>query len=1028
MMQKGQLGENKGSFWRRDRFIRVGVTALFFLATTLVQTHFDIENWTSNGLFSMFDYMLLPAILLSGLCGSVPAMISYVVLFLVGYFRDGEFAYAITIVLIVEIWGYYFVLRGHARSLRRTLLTFVSMTIVAGPMWGLMMLVLNARGYADFSWSYNFNYTLRVAPEIFLALGIIYLVLNVIPEQYRQYFYMGGLYRKDEAGQKRMVRSVISKRVLAIILAEGIMLGVAAAVFANQLIPDIRDNVSTQQGSGILSDFMEDNRGGPGNTESQETHGESNTSTTVGEETTATSAESEATEGLTEEQAQQVRFLLNNKGIAFDAKLILLIISVAVPFMVLANYYAQHYIAGPVTSLSKKLGEFTAADLEQKESMLEELQAIEIHSKDEIGELYKSVYEMAVSITSYVDQVKREQKLQEDLRVAQKSAETKAAFLSNVSHELRTPINAVLGMDEMILRESSEPEIIGYAVDIQNASRSLLGLVNDILDSSKLESGKMEIIPVQYDLASSINDLINMVSAKAADKHLKLDVMVNEQMPHLLYGDEIRIKQVILNILTNAVKYTEEGSVTMTFDYEKTSEDGMDLLVHVKDTGIGIKEEDIRKLFSRFERIEEERNRNIEGTGLGMSIVKQLLDLMDTHLDVESVYGEGSDFSFRLHQQVVKWDAIGNFTEMYERTKRQNTGYKESFRAPMARLLVVDDTPMNLTVVKGLLKRTQVQIDTAESGFETLDLVKKIKYDMIFLDHRMPEMDGVETLAKMQEMPENLNRETPVIALTANALSGARETYLEAGFTDFMSKPIDGLKLEHLVEQYLPEELIERGEAEEEAASEPETSVHISPLAGITSIDYESAIQNCGSEELLMQVLTEYVTMVPTKSADIEKFWQARDYDNYTVLVHALKSSSRLIGALRLSELAAELEAAGDRVRGGDESGAIEIDEKTPEMLGMYRSYFDKLSPLISNEQEGADVRPEIPLEELQDAIGAIREFAEAFDFDSADDVMHMLNDYKIPEAYEEAVKKIGQRLAEVDQAALLEAIAEANL
>ncbi|MBQ2578985.1 MAG: response regulator, partial [Lachnospiraceae bacterium] len=563
----------------------------------------------------------------------------------------------------------------------------------------------------------------------------------------------------------------------------------------------------------------------------------------------------------------EVRFLLNNKGIAFDAKLILLILSVAVPFMVLANYYAQYYIAVPVSELSEKLQEFTTAEPDEKVQLLEKLQDFRFHTKDEIGTLYESVDQMAVGVLNYVDQVKREQELQEDLRVAQKASETKSAFLSNVSHELRTPINAVLGMDEMILRESREPDIVGYATDIQTAGRSLLGLVNDILDSSKLEAGKMDIIPVQYDLSSTINDLVNMISTKASDKDLEFVVDVKEEIPCMLYGDEIRIKQVILNILTNAVKYTNEGKVTLSVDFEKVSEDAVDLLVHVKDTGIGIKEEDLSKLFQRFERIEEERNRNIEGTGLGMSIVNNLLALMDSHLDVDSVYGEGSDFSFRLRQQVVEWKPIGSLTEMFERAKSQNVVYHERFHAPNARILVVDDTPMNHTVMKGLLKQTKIQIDTADSGFEMLRLIKNIKYDLIFLDHRMPQMDGIETLEKMRQMSEHLNVGVPVIALTANAISGVREKYLEAGFTDFMSKPVEGAKLEAMLEQYLPKELLEYDTAAELKTEEPKAeesvteSTHLSPLAGITSIDYEAAIRNCGSEDILMEVMTEFITV-----------------------------------------------------------------------------------------------------------------------------------------------------------------------
>lgn len=990
------------------------ITLAALIMATMTQLLLINGNYMEATAGVRLDFSLLPSLLLSGLFGMAPAMLSYVVLFLWAYFQNGDFAYAMSIILFSDILAYLFVYRGYAKRFMKMAIAYTNLVFVCGPLWQFILLVLAGQGYRSLDGWLLFHGLVAVMPEVFLAVGVFYLVFRVLPERYRWPFPLESIYRST--GMEIRRQSVISKRVIAIIFAEGLLLSVFAAVFANQLIPQINDNVSSEESQTFLHDFMEDN-----GMESEET-------------SESDSLLSEEVKDQIHSNLDEVRFLLNNKGIAFDAKLILLILSVAVPFMVLANYYAQYYIAVPVSELSKKLQEFTEADPDEKVQLLESLQDFRIHTKDEIGTLYESVDQMAVGVLNYVDQVKREQELQEDLRVAQKASETKSAFLSNVSHELRTPINAVLGMDEMILRESREPDIVGYATDIQTAGRSLLGLVNDILDSSKLEAGKMDIIPVQYDLSSTINDLVNMISTKALDKDLEFVVDVKEEVPCMLYGDEIRIKQVILNILTNAVKYTTEGKVTLSVDFEKVSEDAVDLLVHVKDTGIGIKEEDLSKLFQRFERIEEERNRNIEGTGLGMSIVNNLLALMDSHLDVDSVYGEGSDFSFRLRQQVVEWKPIGSLTEMFERAKSQNVVYHERFHAPNARILVVDDTPMNITVMKGLLKQTKIQIDTADSGFEMLRLIKNIKYDLIFLDHRMPQMDGIETLEKMREMSEHLNEGVPVIALTANAISGVREKYLEAGFTDFMSKPVEGAKLEAMLEQYLPKELLEYDTAEKPKTEEPKTeepvteSTHLSPLAGITSIDYDEAIRNCGSEDILMEVMTEFITVAPSKISSIEGFWKERDYKNYTVLVHALKSSARLIGALKLSNLAEQMETAGNFAADGDENSVVAIDESTPELLKLYRSYIDRLGPLVSHEQGGADLRAEISKGELADAVGAMREFAEAFDFDSADDIMTMLSDYRIPEEYEQGMQEVVQALAQVDQAALLTAIEHLNI
>ena len=395
--------------------------------------------------------------------------------------------------------------------------------------------------------------------------------------------------------------------------------------------------------------------------------------------------------------------------------------------------------------------------------------------------------------------------LREQRRIADEANKAKSAFLANMSHEIRTPINAILGMDEIILRESNESETLSYASDIESAGKTLLSIINDILDISKIEEGKMEIIPVQYDLSSLVGDLVNMTRPRAERKDLRFDVHVDESLPHLLLGDEIRIRQCALNVLSNAVKYTEKGSVTLRVGYEELAEDRIALKVSVSDTGIGMKPEDMGRLFTPFARIEEQRNRSIEGTGLGMSITKQLLALMNSRLDVESVYGEGSTFSFSIEQPVVDWQPVGPLAKRYGANAARKS-YRELFHAPEARILVVDDTPMNLTVIRGLLKRTRIQIDTAGSGREALAMAARERYDVIFIDHMMPEMDGIETLHELRKLPGMEG--APCVALTANAISGAREMYLEAGFSDYLSKPVDGPKLEALLQDYLPPEKV----------------------------------------------------------------------------------------------------------------------------------------------------------------------------------------------------------------------------
>ena len=414
--------------------------------------------------------------------------------------------------------------------------------------------------------------------------------------------------------------------------------------------------------------------------------------------------------------------------------------------------------------------------------------------------------------------------LREQKELADNACRAKTNFLANMSHEIRTPINAILGMDEMILRESGERETLGYASDIQSAGKTLLSIINDILDISKIEEGKMEIMATQYDLSSLVNDLMNMTLSRAEDKGLHFEVRVDENVPHLLCGDEIRIRQCALNILTNAVKYTEKGSVVLEIGYKKLTGASIMLSFSVTDTGIGMKEEDMERLFAPFARIEEKRNRNIEGTGLGMSITKQLLELMGSKLEVQSVYGEGSTFSFAVKQEVVKWDGVGRLSCRLEQGGTNRSSYRELFHAPEARVLIVDDTPVNLTVIKGLLKRTRLKMDTAESGQEALRKAESQMYDVILLDHMMPGMDGIETLRELRKLPGSGS--VPCIALTANAVSGAREMYMDAGFSDYLSKPVDGAKLEKMLMRYIPpEKLHEPGTApvRESAASEKAT-------------------------------------------------------------------------------------------------------------------------------------------------------------------------------------------------------------
>ena len=568
--------------------------------------------------------------------------------------------------------------------------------------------------------------------------------------------------------------------------------------------------------------------------------------------------------------------------------------------------------------------------------------------------------------------------LKEQKQIADKANQAKGEFLSNMSHEIRSPINAVLGLDEMILRESGEKQIKGYAADIQSSGKMLLSVINDILDFSKIESGKMEIIPEDYDLSSLISDLVNMTASRAEAKGLEFIVDIAEDMPHLLHGDETRVKQCALNILTNAVKYTPEGSVTLSIEAGRIDETSCGLRFSVTDTGIGIKEEDIAKLFSPFERIEEGRNRAIEGTGLGMSIVKKLLAAMGTQLDVKSVYGKGSTFSFTVAQKVRDWEPIGNYTETRKKELEKLKAYTESFQAPDAAILVVDDTPVNLTVMKGLLKQTRIQIDTAESGPAALEMAKARKYDVIFIDHRMPKMDGPEMLARLRADGESINQHTTCIALTANVTGDVRKEYINAGFDDYLSKPVDPKLLEQMLSRSLPQQLVlhegdagwqvtgsapQAGDAPRANDASQENADLQSDMADaltqmqaqstqalfqkLFGIDVSAAMMNCGNEDVFIDVVKVFHESIGKRAGDIEAFATSGNWRDYTVQVHSLKSSARLIGASGLSEKAAALEALGNKARGeGDEGAITSIRTDTPGLLAEYRAYTAKLAPL----------------------------------------------------------------------------------
>lgn len=693
---------------------------------------------------------------------------------------------------------------------------------------------------------------------------------------------------------------------------------------------------------------------------------------------------------------------------------------------------------------------------------------------------------------------------------AEEANESKSNFLSNMSHEIRTPMNAIVGMTEILLRSDMSEQDRGYLMNIKNSGASLLTIINDILDFSKIESGKLDIIEEEYEPMSILSDLGMIFLNRIGDKSIELMFDIDKDLPNRMYGDALRIRQVIINIANNAIKFTEAGFVKLTIKMTQMAEEDMvDLGISIRDSGQGIKPEDLKKLFGSFQQVDTKKNRNKEGTGLGLAISKQLVENMGGRIDVKSEYGKGSEFYFNIPQKVigkqlaaaVKDEAIIHepmvvsghmgdkrileqlrgmaegyglrYVDCYEAKDRgekvdfffvDESVYQElkegiekyfvsngtelcvlqnpmretvwneqvtvvnkplytlnfcqvinhettasfvetdnvmNFVAPQAQILIVDDNEMNLKVARGLLQPLQMNIDTASSGRQAIEMVQEKRYHIVFMDHMMPVMDGVETTQNIRKLPDAYIRNMPIIALTANAVMGAREIFKKAGMNDFVAKPIELKDICSKIRAWLPGELVRKLSAP--AAVQEQIPEQELPV--IEGLNVAEGVRNSGSLELFTNLLGDFYKLIDLKATKIEKCLADGLIHDYTIEVHALKNTARMIGALELSELFYKMEQCGNA------EDVDTITRENPAVMELYRSYKPILEPYgKANEQD----KREVPKAEIIEALDRLGTAMDNFDLDGADAALAELEEYRLPEELGSYMEELRAYVADV--------------
>ena len=570
--------------------------------------------------------------------------------------------------------------------------------------------------------------------------------------------------------------------------------------------------------------------------------------------------------------------------------------------------------------------------------------------------------------------------LREEKNRADEANLAKSQFVSTISHEIRTPMNAIVGITDILRRKDCDKETREYLNNIKSSGDALLMIINDILDYSKIEAGQMNIIEDEYSPKKLINDMHMMFVTRIGSKPVELCYDICEDLPGRLVGDIVRIRQIIINFMNNAIKFTDEGKVTLTVRVASETDTTVMMEFLVSDTGQGIKKEDLDKIFLSFSQVDEQKNHSKEGTGLGLAICKQLAELMGGSITVTSEYGVGSCFSLRLPQTVV---IRGKADDIEEDTTEQFY-----FTTPNTKLLLVDDNEMNLKVAKGLLEPLDIQIDIAVNGMEAYKKIQNTKYDIVFMDHMMPVMDGVETTRKIRALADPYYKKLPIIALSANVTSEAREQFDNCGMDGFIGKPIRMNQVFEALIKNLPQEQIVKVDKDPSGISE--STKDVEAFGSIEGLDVKAGIENCGKAELYYSLLGDYYKLMDIKAGKITKCLDDHMIKDYTVEVHALKNTSRMIGAVELSEEFKKLEELGDA---GD---VEELKKLTPDVLKHMYSYKSVLEPYAIADNMGKE---KVSKEEIEATLEEIYTAMDTFEIDRADKAKEKLLGYQLPES-----------------------------